>query len=567
MKQRIEELLQEIQELKAQKLQDIEEYRIRLLGKKGAITKLFEDFREVLPEQKRELGQKLNSLKNMAASKLEELKEKVEDAVQQNAPISSNKHSASLITGWHNFSSLHISDNVVLKGSVTANNSTNSHRIAEGSGTRENNYACEKVTVNGEQRNGGNSYYEGISRTREELGEKSFYETLGFNFTEAGAWEWDSEQGAPVVKDSTFEIPENKPALTVDQEGYYLIREAADFLEIRKDPEGKYRLANDLKVSAGEIDYVPAFSGEFDGQSHTISGYESEHPLFMELRTGAVVRNLSMVNADVETGDSYGAILAGVCDGAVISHVSVQGRVRNTSGNTGDNTGTGGIAGSLRSTEKEFLVENCNAQVEASATGYIVGAVFGQVAAGGESGEIRACYGSGSVSGNSFVGGLGGRVMDTSSVWIRNCVSTSQVAGSVHVGGLMGMAKCGVEHCLVAGVNISQKDSNTTDSKYAASFLTGWHNYSGLGISNNVIHSGAITTTQEGRSYNIADGSGTRRNNYVSEGLTINGSFRDTGNESKDGIKASAAQLASQSYPAARQSSDPLGRSGGVRSA
>lgn len=86
MKQRIEELLQEIQELKAQKLQDIEEYRIRLLGKKGAITKLFEDFREVLPEQKRELGQKLNSLKNMAASKLEELKEKVEDAVQQNAP-------------------------------------------------------------------------------------------------------------------------------------------------------------------------------------------------------------------------------------------------------------------------------------------------------------------------------------------------------------------------------------------------------------------------------------------------------------------------------------------------
>lgn len=177
--------------------------------------------------------------------------------VQQNAPNSSNKHSASLITGWHNFSSLHISDNVVLKGSVTANNSTNSHRIAEGSGTRENNYACEKVTVNGEQRNGGNSYYEGISRTREELGEKSFYETLGFNFTEAGAWEWDSEQGAPVVKDSTFEIPENKPALTVDQEGYYLIREAADFLEIRKDPEGKYRLANDLKVSAGRSIMFP----------------------------------------------------------------------------------------------------------------------------------------------------------------------------------------------------------------------------------------------------------------------------------------------------------------------
>lgn len=88
MKQRIEELLQEIQELKAQKLQDIEEYRIRLLGKKGAITKLFEDFREVLPEQKRELGQKLNTLKNLASSKLEELKEKVGESILQNGPKS-----------------------------------------------------------------------------------------------------------------------------------------------------------------------------------------------------------------------------------------------------------------------------------------------------------------------------------------------------------------------------------------------------------------------------------------------------------------------------------------------
>lgn len=88
MKQRIEELLQEIQELKAQKLQDIEEYRIRLLGKKGSITKLFEDFREVLPEQKRELGQKLNTLKNLASSKLEELKEKVGESILQNGPKS-----------------------------------------------------------------------------------------------------------------------------------------------------------------------------------------------------------------------------------------------------------------------------------------------------------------------------------------------------------------------------------------------------------------------------------------------------------------------------------------------
>ena len=72
MKQKIEELLHRIEELKAQKIQDVEDIRVKLLGKKGEITKLFEDFREVLPEQKRELGQKLNVLKTKAAEKIEE---------------------------------------------------------------------------------------------------------------------------------------------------------------------------------------------------------------------------------------------------------------------------------------------------------------------------------------------------------------------------------------------------------------------------------------------------------------------------------------------------------------
>lgn len=83
MKERIEELLQEIEQLKAQKMQDIEEYRIKLLGKKGSVTKLFEDFREILPEQKREFGQKLNALKQAAAAKLDELREKLEENPSQ----------------------------------------------------------------------------------------------------------------------------------------------------------------------------------------------------------------------------------------------------------------------------------------------------------------------------------------------------------------------------------------------------------------------------------------------------------------------------------------------------
>ncbi len=78
MKERIEKLMQELTELTAQKESEVEEIRIRLLGKKGEITRLFDEFRGVLPEQKRELGQVLNTLKVAAAQKIEQLRQKVE---------------------------------------------------------------------------------------------------------------------------------------------------------------------------------------------------------------------------------------------------------------------------------------------------------------------------------------------------------------------------------------------------------------------------------------------------------------------------------------------------------
>ena len=53
----------EIEGLSCKTEQEIEEARVRLLGKKGSVTALFEEFRTVAPELKREFGQKLNVLK------------------------------------------------------------------------------------------------------------------------------------------------------------------------------------------------------------------------------------------------------------------------------------------------------------------------------------------------------------------------------------------------------------------------------------------------------------------------------------------------------------------------
>ena len=43
----IEKIAKELEQAKARNAQEVEELRVRLLGKKGEITKLFEDFRTV----------------------------------------------------------------------------------------------------------------------------------------------------------------------------------------------------------------------------------------------------------------------------------------------------------------------------------------------------------------------------------------------------------------------------------------------------------------------------------------------------------------------------------------
>ena len=74
MKEAIEKISQELQQLKATTQKEAEEARIRFLGKKGEITALMEQFRTIAPELKREYGQKLNELKKTAQEKIEALK-------------------------------------------------------------------------------------------------------------------------------------------------------------------------------------------------------------------------------------------------------------------------------------------------------------------------------------------------------------------------------------------------------------------------------------------------------------------------------------------------------------
>ena len=82
MKDKIKKISEAINAMQAASKEDLEALRIKYLSKKGEISLLFNDFRTVPNEEKREVGQLLNELKNSAQSRINELKDKLSSSVQ-----------------------------------------------------------------------------------------------------------------------------------------------------------------------------------------------------------------------------------------------------------------------------------------------------------------------------------------------------------------------------------------------------------------------------------------------------------------------------------------------------
>jgi phenylalanyl-tRNA synthetase alpha chain len=77
---KIKNLLREVQDIKANSLEELEDLRVKYLSKKGSISALMNDFRNVAAEQKREVGKYLNELKESAQNRINELRENLENS-------------------------------------------------------------------------------------------------------------------------------------------------------------------------------------------------------------------------------------------------------------------------------------------------------------------------------------------------------------------------------------------------------------------------------------------------------------------------------------------------------
>jgi len=179
-----------------------------------------------------------------------------------------------------------------------------------------------------------------------------------------------------------------------------------------------------------------SFTGVFDGNYHSISGFSCSHSnisyvgIFGYVSDGTI-RNLKLISPNLtDPGHNdmkYVGAIAGCADFANISGCSVIG------GTVEGEQYVGGLVG----LPKASFIADCSASASVSG-GNSVGGIVGAGSTFGGTANIKDCYARGNVTGDDYVGGFIG---DSSDMVIVNCYSTGPVSGTTNdanVGGFSG---------------------------------------------------------------------------------------------------------------------------------
>ena len=107
LKDLISKYIEEINSANIERFEDraaeVEKFRIRFLGRKGVMNELFEQFKSLPNEQKKEMGVALNNLKTAALAKVEEFKNFVEERAE-----TEDRHDLTLPADFANRGSRHV---------------------------------------------------------------------------------------------------------------------------------------------------------------------------------------------------------------------------------------------------------------------------------------------------------------------------------------------------------------------------------------------------------------------------------------------------------------------------
>lgn len=87
MIEKINQLLEEVKDFAAESIEEAEELRIKILGKKGELNRLLADFRNVPNEQKPQIGKLINDLKTSVQDRVNELKNNLQQTGKKESDI------------------------------------------------------------------------------------------------------------------------------------------------------------------------------------------------------------------------------------------------------------------------------------------------------------------------------------------------------------------------------------------------------------------------------------------------------------------------------------------------
>lgn len=250
-------------------------------------------------------------------------------------------------------------------------------------------------------------------------------------------------------------------------ESPYRVTNTAELNAMRQDLNAVYQLANDIDLVDSVIwnqgkGWEPVgtsadhFAGELDGNGFQLLNLTVNRPdlalqgLFGRTSSGAVIRNVTMVDLSVQGGSDTGG-LVGYADATEVANVQVTGEV------TGRNQ-VGGLAGRLSGGSSVFYCASSSVSIKGndslgglagvtqSARVYYsssAGRVMGEQHVGGLFGQMQGgvtsdTFSHAVVTGNNYVGGLTGSTYGGSSEVYRSFSSGKVTGSGDHTGGLIG---------------------------------------------------------------------------------------------------------------------------------
>lgn len=333
--------------------------------------------------------------------------------------------------------------------------------------------------------------------------------------------------------------------LEQDTDGYYLLTAPEDFREILDGPSENYRLANDVDFSDMENFTIGMFDGTFDGDVYTIENLTAAdvgrgYALFDSITSNAEIKDLKLEDVSIENPDtSYTAALVGNCSGTV-RNVTVTGSIEGS-------TDVGSIAATLQSGGR---IVGCSVGVAVtgdSHVGGIVGRMYEQTI-------VDGCYANVRMQGGSQVAavcGYGSGYVAGSESYIQNCVVTGSItATGIEPGGIGGLAKLGINHCIVTDLDITALNAEAPNAGNATGFLAVWTN-GGVPDTQNVILSGNITTDPNNGTvaHRISYHANDKSYNYAGPDALINGEQETGGaHDNQIGADVSKEELQTQSF-------------------